>query len=87
MDKKRMSHSEAGRLGGIETSRRFGVERCPHCGQLMSAGYMQELGSRGGRIGGVTTKRLYGLDHYREIGKLGGRPRRKPPLQQGTDSP
>ena len=27
-----------------------------------------------GRKGGQTTKAKYGADHYREIGKLGGRP-------------
>ena len=30
------------------------------------------------RKGGNSTKQRYGVDHYKEIGKLGGRPKKKP---------
>jgi len=79
-----MRHSEAGRRGGLTTASRYGVARCPTCGCLHDSGYMQALGSRGGRVGGMTTKFRYGIDHYREIGRLGGRPRRQAPPGQGA---
>lgn len=36
------------------------------------------------KMGGDRTKELYGLSHYSRIGKLGGRPRKKLPLDKSN---
>ena len=36
--------------------------------------------SENGRKGGNKTKEKFGKDHYKEIGKLGGRPRKVPQI-------
>ena len=35
--------------------------------------------SDNGKKGGTTTKEKYGLGHFKEIGKLGGRPKKDKP--------
>ncbi|MCK9356937.1 MAG: hypothetical protein M0R22_07330 [Dehalococcoidia bacterium] len=80
MDRKRMSRSEAGRLGGEATAFKFdALTRCPCCGRPVPTHYFQDLGARGGAIGGQVTLRRYGVKHMTEIGRRGGRPRRRPP--------
>jgi hypothetical protein len=80
--KPKMSHSEAGRLGGISTSIKYGVEslRCPTCGHLMEKSeFHAKAGSIGGSIGGRKVLKLYGREHFSKLGKMGGRPRNEPP--------
>jgi hypothetical protein len=68
-----MNQSEAGHLGGISTSCRYGLERCPTCGHITENRFHAENGRKGGQIGGKVVVRKYGREHMSEIGKLGGR--------------
>ena len=71
-----MTKSEAGRLGGIATSCRFGIERCPTCGHITENRFHRENGKKGGQIGGKVVVRKYGRAHMSAIGKKGGRPKK-----------
>lgn len=73
----RMTPREAGRLGGLATSRKHGLAPCPHCGRMMSSGFYEENGALGGAIGGQVVMQRYGRAHMAEIGRKGGRPRRQ----------
>ena len=53
---KEMTVQEAGRKGGLVTSRKYGSE------------FYEEIG----RKGGTTTKKKYGVEFYSEIGHKGG---------------
>jgi len=74
-----VTHSEAGRLGGLATSRKHSFTACPHCGRLMSTGFYEENGRKGGAIGGRVVLQRYGIRHFAELGRKGGRPRRQAP--------
>jgi general stress protein YciG len=64
MPKGKMTVSEAGRKGGLSTSKKYGPS------------FYEEIGHKGGIIGGPkggqTTKRKYGHEFYEEIGHKGG---------------
>jgi general stress protein YciG len=66
-----MDKAEAGRLGGIETKRNFGLDKCPTCGAIKISGFYADNGAKGGK----TTVLLHGREHMSKIGKMGGRPR------------
>ena len=71
-----MNKSEAGHLGGIETSVRFGPVRCPTCGYLPEKSeFHVRNGRHGGSRGGRKVLKIYGRNHFSEIGRLGGRPK------------
>jgi general stress protein YciG len=56
VDREGMSTEEAGRKGGLATSRKHGPE------------FYSEIGRKGGRA----TSRSHGKEFYQEIGKRGG---------------
>jgi len=56
----RMSKSEAGRIGGLQTKSRYG------------SGFYARIGRKGGGRGGNKTKARYGTEHFRIIGRKGG---------------
>lgn len=69
-----MTYSEAGRLGGIETSVRYGPQRCPTCRHLSEKSEFHiNNGKKGGGIGGRKIFKLRGREWMSQIGKLGGR--------------
>jgi hypothetical protein len=68
-----MTKAEAGRSGGIATSKAHRLAPCPHCGRMAVTFFYQENGS----VGGQTTVARYGSKYMAELGKLGGRPRRQ----------
>ena len=72
-----MNKSEAGKIGAAVTKERCGLKYCPYCGALMLNDFYQKNGHKGGLKGGKTTRDRYGFEHFSEIGKKGGRPRRK----------
>ena len=74
-----MTRKEAGRLGGLTTSRKHGLAPCPHCGRMMSTGFFEKNGALGGAVGGQVVIQRYGRSHMAEIGRKGGRPRRQVP--------
>jgi len=66
-----MNKIEAGHMGGVETSFKWGVEqyRCPTCGQLpadFTSPHHKKVGSKGG----LKTLALYGREHMRELARL-----------------
>lgn len=60
MAKKGLTVAEAGRKGGLTTSKRHGKK------------FYQEIGKRGGSKGGKTTKKRHGKKFFKKIGKKGG---------------
>jgi general stress protein YciG len=79
-----VNRSESGRLGGIKTSIKFGIHRCPTCGHLAEKSeFHQAAGKKGGDKGGRKTLKLYGREHYVNMGKQGGRGNKKKDGNQG----
>jgi len=73
-----MTRKEAGHLGGISTSCKFGIVRCEHCGQLLPANeHFKAIGSKGGIKGAEVLKRKYSAEQRKEWAKKGGRPKNK----------
>lgn len=73
-----MTKREAGKLGGIATSVKFGIQRCEHCGQLLPPNeHHKEIGSKGGKKGAEVLKRKYSSEQRSAWAKMGGRPRKK----------
>jgi len=68
-----MTKSQAGLKGALATRRKFGIGRCPTCGRLKLTGFYRENGKKGGE----TTKKLYGNEFYSQIGRLGGRGKKR----------
>ncbi len=57
---RKMTRSEAGRMGGRKTKERYGEE------------YFGRIGKMGGKKGGETTKDRYGSEFFQKIGRIGG---------------
>ena len=72
-----MTPKEAGHLGGIATSVKFGIERCNHCGQLLPPNeHFKEIGALGGIKGIAVLHRKYTPEQRRQWAKKGGRPKK-----------
>ncbi len=76
-----MTPTDAGRLGGLATSRAHLLAPCPCCGRMALTAFYSE----NGRVGGQTTVARYGAAHMSAIGRKGGRPRRQA-AQAAVDS-
>lgn len=60
--------------GGLNATCEF----CPTCGQIVGLRKDRlEILSEAGRKGGEAVKKKYGLGHFKQIAKLGGRPKRE----------
>jgi calcineurin-like phosphoesterase family protein len=60
-----MNKTEAGRLGGITTSVKYGPERCLACGHLpVKSEFHVRNGQKGGYKGGKKTLLLHGHNHF-----------------------
>jgi hypothetical protein len=70
-----MNKSEAGKKGAIEVKRKYGIERCPTCGQLILTDFYKRNGSKGGQMAAMLYKR--DREYYSRIGKMGGRGNKK----------
>lgn len=69
-----LNRAESGRLGGIETAVRYGLDLCPLCGHIAEKSLFHiENGRKYGSMGGRKVVKLYGPAHMSRIGKLGGR--------------
>ena len=64
------------RKGGKATKQRYGVTRCPNCGQFIPTDYYSNLGRRGAD----SAHSRYSSEQYGAWGRQGGRGRKK---QQG----
>jgi uncharacterized protein len=74
--KRKLTHSEAGRLGGLKIVEKHGKA---YLGELAKAGDKAILEARGreffqeiGRKGGSTNRVKHGIAHFSDIGQLGG---------------
>lgn len=73
-----MTKKEAGHLGGIATSIKFGIERCEHCHQLLPPNeHHKRIGAKGGVKGAAVLQRKYSAEQRREWARLGGRPKKE----------
>ncbi|MDD4984209.1 MAG: hypothetical protein PHQ43_00270 [Dehalococcoidales bacterium] len=58
--------------GGLRTKEFHGMDVCPTCGRAKLNDFFRTNATKGG----MKCVEMYGVDHMREIGKLGGRPRK-----------
>ena len=68
-----MNQTQAGRIGGNKTKRKYGLEICSECGRFKKTSHFSDIGQKGGN----ETLRLYGSEHFRRIGEMGGRGNKK----------
>lgn len=74
-----MTVSEAGRRGGNEVKKRYGVAFYAKIGQLGGEAIAKVPGHHGriGKLGGEAVKAKRGAEYYAEIGRKGGAATRK----------
>jgi hypothetical protein len=70
------------RKGGLTTKYRFGVERCPHCGQIVATKHYETIGMKGG----MKNAERHNTEHFQKIGAMGGRGNTREKRSRDVDS-